>query len=234
MNNKNKKNIMQLILISAIAFFIAGNIFPMIDFSYSEMLEETGGTKSLPYDDFEIKHYFTAHYWSVRDEKFSELTGGPSEMSKWVILHLFVYTSTEGKTSDEVYDYIETESGAGDAQRTVVVFMGLPLFCLLVVSVFFAVVSLKNSDKKHSRASLYAGVCFIIPLIMSVIMINYSFVAVLGDGTWVHYLNYNLGFYYTIISITLYFVAFFMQRYIEYPKKFFENKDLQQVDSPAD
>jgi len=234
MNNKNKKNIMQLILISAIAFFIAGNTLPMIDFSYSEMLEETGGAKSPLFDDFEVKHYFVAYYWSVRNEKFSELTGGPNEMSKWVILYLFEYTSTEGKTSDDVYDYIETESDIGGLERTAAVFIGLPLLCLLVSSVFFALVSLKNSDKKYSRASLYAGACCLIPLIMIVIIINYTFATFIGGGAWVHYLNYNLGFYYAIISITLYFVAFFMQRYIEYPKKFFENKDLQQVDLPAD
>ena len=237
MNNKNKMNVMQFILIAGIALFIAGNLMPINDFSFSDMYEKSGKEKPMfEVDDFEVKYHFGAYYWRVRDDAFSEITGGPNEMSRWKILHLFEVTSTEGQTDDVIYEYVETQSSTLLHQSTILYFLGLPIFVLLVSSVFFALIAIKNSEKKYSRASLYAGICFLIPLVLFVVIINYSFSVPggVGNGKYLPYLNYNLGFYYSIISALLFFVAFFMQRYIAYPKKFFENKDFQQVDLPVE
>jgi len=222
LTNKNKKTIIQIIIISAFAFFIVGNFFPILSFSHSDMLEAKGEASN---QDFEWcdSVYLLFSYQYYRDDAISYFIDQPCEFHTYTFFYIYEIQDSQIDNSEEgrgIYKFLSQEI-EGLKVGSYRYFFIIPLGVILIAAIYFGLNSMMHISKKYSKAPLYAGIFLMIPVIFVILLEIYAYTVVPTgkSGSWALYFKYHLGLLYFIISIILYFVGFFFQKNIDYEEK---------------
>ena len=218
MKNKDKKNLLQFIVITAFALFILGNFFPIMSMSSSDIPDDIISDKQKKNEYWGSNTYLTLNHFYYRNDKIAQLTNKSCLFDNYIIL--YIYELTPEDVNIDVYNFLseQNELGLGKFDGTIYSFLVIPIVVMLIISIYFGLISIKNIHKKYSKASLYAGVFLMIPVVL----------VVLGN-IYVHtvdvypplslYLRYHLGLLYFVLSIILYIISFFLQKNVVYEEK---------------
>jgi len=228
--NKTKKNIAQLIIIAAIAFSIAAHFSPIISFDFSDWWQgeivESDIKEEAPID-WQAEYYYFLRYFNVQSFELDEITGGQSGFTSLNLFHLIeIRLRDDVNINNDINYYGNSNPYTNNPSLMVVAFSFIPAgFALILLCFYFGFVSLKNISNKYSKAPLYAGISFIISLIILVIAVYVWFAVLDANRGLSNYFVFGYGLYYSIISAILYFIGFFMQKTIDYTTE----EDLQKT-----
>jgi len=204
-----KDNIITILTIVALAFFIVGQFSPVSYYINSEYASQTDPNWDNE-AEFKEYHYTLFMYTYVRDSAFASLGVEPYEAEEVSFFYLFpIVLSQSGQPSGK-YNLSSFTTSPGISQEKVLIGYIAAIICLIVVliSFYFAIKFFKNIYK-DSRYPLFLGISYLVVIIM----IYLSSVILLTGynperGKYIH-LGY--GFYYQLVFVFILFLIYFIQ-----------------------
>jgi len=220
MQEKNKKTILNIIILMAISFAFISLFAPINCIDYSDVLEQNGYENPDLY--WKIEQSIFLKDFSEYDYRYPD---SPQEFHRYTIFHFLKFEtgiSTGEFTSISDYDVSSENNKNLQLSNSLINMAGILIsFFFFVLFIYFSYKIIKNLENKPGRYILYNAVLFIIifvSVIISGIYINY-----LKDVNNLGYMDawyFGYGFYLMIGSIVLFFMAYFLTRYyLDYKEK---------------
>jgi len=214
MQEKNKKLLLNLVILFAIAFFIAIFFAPITSINYSDVLEKNGYENPNLYWKYE-KGFFLRCYSIYNKDK-----NNPSEYYRYSDeLDLFSFEFGDKTLSDSFNEFSFYRSYRSNRDNHLSIFMyGISGILFLIFGiVFFSYLcynGIKSINIKKSNYFLYLGTLYLFAFIFYCILSYYfyDFMDVKNLG-YADVFTFEYGFYINIASIILFFIAFFIQQY---------------------
>ena len=210
MQNKNKKILLNLVFISAIALGITSLFVPTTRIDYSDLYEDSGYTNIERYAVLESSPILTRYV----EYDFSK-SNAPSENHRYSILTIFHFESGEPvKIKASVYlndtDYVIESYGLIDMFSMIYVVFEIVLTAILFLLLYRG---FKNMYQKN-RYFLYLGLVSLVIFVLTIIAIYYTEnLADINNLGYTNYLTFQYGFYLGIVAIILFFTAHILQNY---------------------
>ncbi len=213
MQNKDKKTILNLIIICALAFAIVGFFVPVSSVSYSDVLVENGYEQP---DLYWVKSgSLLSDYFSVYDYRDSNK---PSEFHRYTFFNFLKFENGEPSgefSSITDYDSNVENNWEGPLSysliRNIEFIFSLLLFLLFI---FFCYKIFKNNAFKQNNLILYLGLVVLVTFFYA--LFSYYYGTILRDVNNLGYANvlkFEYGFYLTILSIILLLSLYILKKY---------------------
>lgn len=220
MQEKNKKTILNIIILMAISFAFISLFAPINCIDYSDVLEQNGYENPDLYWKKETS--FLLNHLSEYDYRNSE---NHQEFHRYSLFHLLNFETGEptGEFSTvNDYDILSENNKNPPISYTLYNMLELIIsFLLFVIFIFFSVKIINKKSNKKDKYILYNSITILIIFILSIasaFYLNYF-----KDHNNLGYMDawtFGYGFYLMIVSITLFFIAYFMKRYFfEFKRK---------------
>lgn len=217
MQEKNKKTILNIIIIFFIASITAGLFTPVIKFDYSDVLKAHGYENTEWYWTYES----TVFYSHRTEYYFGENTNEkPSEYHFYKIFHGMFNIESGRSTAGIVSEYNRGESPFISNIITQMITMTLAVI-LLFSGVYFIYKGIKLCFIKKNKYFLYLGIMGSIGITSFILASYYYFY--FSDNSNLGFINFiqpGYGLYLFCIAIALIFAAYIIQSYyLELPEK---------------
>jgi len=214
MQDKNKKTILNLIALIAASLAIVSMFLPTVSLDYSNVLEKNGYQKPDLY--WRGESSFTYTHYSVYDDRNQDT---PSEYHKYKLFNFFIFETGDKSISDTFstvtfYDKISVDKEAFLTDSNASIIWSVFGLIILLLCIFFCYRGIKYCTVKKTKDFLFLG---IIGLIFSSVFVllnyfSYDF-ADINELGYSKYFNFEYGFYVFYVSIFLFFVVYFIQKY---------------------
>jgi len=217
MQEKNKKTILNIIIIFSISLTTASLFTPILKFDYSDVLTAHGYENPEWYWTYES----TVFYSHRTEYYFGENTNEkPSEYHFYKIFH-GMFNIESGKSSAVIVsEYNRGESPFISNTITQMITMILAVI-FLFSGVYFIYKGIKLCFIKKNKYFLYIGIICLIGLTGFILASYYDFY--FADSNNLGYINFiqpGYGFYLFCIAIALMFMAYIIQSYyLDLPKE---------------
>ena len=212
MKNKDKKLMLNLFVLIAIALTIASIFTPSLSSNSLDYYEKGGFT----YNDVGFK-------WVVDSSIiFSRWTVsiGNITAAKYFIFGFFPYETELWKEVNleglQIMSYDLISEDVAPSSNILITGILLIIFTLLISFFYFYYRGIKNCSRKKTRYFLYDGIIVLFIAIISFFVFNFSLNLIESNKTWLEltdYIKFEYGFYYMIISSVLFFSAFVLQNF---------------------
>ena len=199
----NKKFLLNVIVISAVALSIAAiftpiSSFDMLDYYDSKDIQDPESHWSLH------SYFFLAHYTFNKGSRTAERYG---------IFHVLYYDTPEwgelNSGGNLVAKYGSVPSSNALNVMSFLVFGALGLFAYF----YFCFKSLKVCGKKKTKFFLYSGIIGLAVISSSIISLNFN-LNFLYNSSLSDFIRLDYGFYYIVIASVLFIIAYFTQTYL--------------------
>ena len=217
MKNKHKKDLLFFIFFIATCFAILSMFSPVMRYSLSDELKERG-LPPLDNMDWTSEQYYLFDKFAKYRYDFPGFTGKTFVQQRIWIFHGYCY-EFDNYPYELISDYYDEEEGVPSTILTKTMFVPFGIIFFLF-SFYYFFIYLKNFSKGYSKLLLYTSIFYLFSLITFVIGNFISWYQIKGLHDRIPYLKFGYGFYYSIIAIILFFIAFYLQRYVyEIPKE---------------
>ncbi len=213
MQEKNKKLLLNLIILFSIAFFIAILFVPITSVNYSDVLEKNGYENPNLYWKYEQALLLRKYSVYNKDDNPSEYHRYSDE------LNLFSFEIGDKTLSDSFTEFSFYRSYFSNRDNPFSMFLSGILSILFVVFgiaffSYFCYNGFKSINVKKSNYFLYLGILYIVAFTFYCIISYYfyDFMDVKNLG-YTDVFTFEYGFYINIAIIILFFIAFFIQQY---------------------
>jgi len=215
MQDKNKKNILKIIILISISIAIISFFIPMISFDYSDVLKDMGYEPKLytkREDSFLFNHISG---YDHRDDK------PYSEYHRYVFLYFIEFEEGNKDLKDKFFtvtDYdVENPILSKGMANVIDISMMLIFFPMFII---FSYLIIRKLNNIKLRNLLYLSIIMFIIIIstISIVYYLYDFIDIDNLG-YVNYLNFGHGFYLACASIILLFAAILIQHIFKKNKK---------------
>ncbi len=214
MQDKNKKNILKIFAFIATSLTIVSMCLSVVSLDYSNILEKNGYQKPDLY--WRMDSSFLFFHYSVYDYRDQN---NSSEYHRYNLFYFFIFETGDKSISDSFshvnfYDGISVDKEIFFTDSATSITWLLFAFVILLLCIFFCYRGIKYCTIKKTKDFLFLG---IIGLIFSFVFIvlryfAYDFVDINELG-YTKYFNFEYGFYVFYVSIFLFFVVYFIQKY---------------------
>lgn len=221
MQDKNKKNILSMVALLALALLIVSLFLPVLTLDYSTILEKNGYNKPDLY--WRMDKYFAFIHYSVYDKRDVK---NQSEFHRYKFFNFFIIETGDHSIKDEfspisTYEKTSTEQSYLFTEKTAAMTWFVFGIVTFLLCLFFCYRGIRYCTVKKTKDFLFL---FIIGLIFSFVYITLNYFS--NDFADVNNLGYNkymtfeFGFYLFYLSIFLFFVVFIVQNYfLDLPKE---------------
>ena len=212
MQEKNKKTLLKIIFLSAIALMITSIFSPIISFDYSDVLKEYGYNNP--------DWYWTAE-GSLFVDKLSvftfseEMNKKVSEFYRYTILALFRIEIGEKGDWTEITDYnIDKETLFSKGLTSMVGFVFSSILLFLFIYFCYSYIKYNYNYNRKNKYLLFLGFVTLILVIFKIIGVymNIDYHDTQNIG-YTNFLTFGYGFYLACIGIFLFFISYFIQYY---------------------
>ena len=211
MKEKNKKNILQILLITAVASFVASQFSPIICFSYSDMMYKKEGYTYVSLD-WGLEYYNLFYHSYYNDYRLIDFEGGIQSNHKWFILYLYRIEIEEGERVGLGSDPLWYAKSVPAEEHLSSLFLLVMFYAFMLISFYYTFKSLKDFGKKKTKAPLYASMSSSLTLVFlsygTYLQMNSHDIHNQGRA---NYLTTGYGFIYEFIAIILLLVVYFLQ-----------------------
>jgi len=225
MKEKTKKNLLQLIVLAAIASAIVSVVVPIYTLDYSDIWTKQGYEKPDVYGKLEAS--IIIWHYTAYDNRDPD---SPSEFHDYIIMNIYSFKIGEpfGIISSEHAErvYISKLSSLSNLASMFYIVYEVIGFSLII---FFCIKGIKTLNIKKTKYFLYLSIFIFISSVCFTLGSYYFFGVVDVDNFgYTNFITFGYGFYTGIISIILFLSAFFIQNYfIDYPDKFEKIDELK-------
>jgi len=221
MQEKNKKNLLNLIVLVAIALLLVSSFLPMFCIDYSDIQKDIGNEDPKKYSKVDASLFL----WHYSEFDFTN-PNSSYEFHSYRLFNLISFKT--GEPVDIESNLIFKEDQEGFVNRGDVIFsnnliniiyaalapLGLALFF------YMSYKGIKNIHFKKTRYFLYIGISASLVIIaFFVLFYYYLYIADFYNWGYTNYMTFDYGFYTAITSVVLFLTAFFIQKYLIYYKK---------------
>jgi hypothetical protein len=211
MHKKNKKLLLNLIVLSAIACAVVSVLAPCISLDLSNLLEEYG------YEDPDYYHIIEVSpvIWHVTTHDFRD-PSNPTIGHEYIFLNLLTFGDGKGIDINTIVVkdpkvYFGESNSIINVLSIIYVILDVLVFSLFF---YFFYMGIKNIGVKKTRYFLYSTILGVIILVLFVIGSYYVFDIIdLDNLGYIYFVNFGYGFYLGILSIILFFIVYIIQQY---------------------
>jgi len=219
MKNRSKKNLLNIIVLAAISFFVVSNFAPSFSMSSKDLLEDFGYEKIDNYVD--INYYYFFSIYKTFDNTKSHSNEENIVRYNFMIMHCYSVILYEEETTGGMSDPFQGLVSASEkpsAIRSVIdVIVSFFSVFLVFFYIYFCYKNFRYIGKEKNRYPLYAsflGFVIIIGFYIAVIRLLAFF-----NPYFPNYIKLAYGFYCMIISSILFLVTYILQNYVDFNKE---------------
>lgn len=213
MKNKDKKFVLNLFALIAVALTIASIFTPLYSSDALDHFKDMG----YEYEDISFRWLVES---SILYSRWNIAIGNITGI-KYFIFGIFPYETQEFKEINieglQLSSYELISEGVEPQSNMTIIIISLLISVLLLISFFyFCYKGIKSCVRKKTRYLLYAGFISFFITFGSLFVFYFNLNFIQSKNDWLHFTDYvklEYGFYYMIISIILFFIAFILQNY---------------------
>ncbi len=213
MKNKDKKFVLNLFALIAVALTIASIFTPLYSSDTFDYYKDMG----YEYEDISFRWIVES---SILFSRWNIAIGNMTGV-KYFIFGIFPYETEEFKEMNieglQLASYELISEDVEPRSNMVVIVISLLISILLLASFFyFCYKGIKSCVRKKTRYLLYAGFISFFITFGSFFVFYFSLNLIESKNDWLQFTDYfkfEYGFYYMIVSIILFFIAFVLQNY---------------------
>ena len=206
--NIDKKFILNIMVITAIASTILACILPYFSFNLLDVYKNYEDTPRYPW---EIECSLLTKELRVYDN-----TGNNKELVYESYQICIIYNFETGELPTDLKETKEDSSGNYFFPSMIFFLIVIvPVYILINFFAYFSIKSFKDCGNKKTKYFLYAGITLLIIVLLNLAQVYNSYSSLDVDNLgYVNSIKFEYGFYLLIMSIILFFTAYFTQDYL--------------------
>lgn len=220
--NFAKNNIITILLIITVAFFIVGQFLPVSYYVHSEFASQTFYDWN---DEIEWNYfcYTLFSYTYICDNSYADVGEKPIVQERILLLYMFPVTlSYDERPSVYNLEYFETNINVELPRLYMANAFMLISFVVGLFALYYFIKFLKELNKKPTKVPFFLGILYLSVIVM--IHLGIFFMTASADSYGLvkaNYVKLGYGFYYQLVVVVILFLIYFIQNKPKFLKNIF-------------